>query len=211
MFSFFKKNKKPQIPTEVMVWMTWEAKYQGLVSDINNYLSSGTPLGLVAFFSRTLFELEEILKSQKVSFHRLDRVSERASTEKIPLVQANLLDEFVNQSRNPFGDRSPAVFLIAEQYPIYSPEARLLENLAMLTPQAKAYIYTDLESPLMKAFGVEQLVSLMERLGMKPNDCIKHAFVNKSISNAQKKLEAKVESEINTDSMQAWFSKNIRS
>jgi len=49
--------------------------------------------------------------------------------------------------------------------------------------------YLSLEDDLMRIFGGERLMGLMERLGMKEGEVIEHPWVNKSIEGAQRKVE----------------------
>ena len=49
--------------------------------------------------------------------------------------------------------------------------------------------YLSLEDDLMRIFGGDRLKTLMERLGMKPGEVIEHPWVNKSIENAQRRVE----------------------
>ena len=51
--------------------------------------------------------------------------------------------------------------------------------------------YLSLEDPLMRIFGSDRLGGLMQKLGMKPGEAIEHPWVNKSIENAQRKVEAR--------------------
>ncbi|MBI5507977.1 MAG: preprotein translocase subunit SecA [Deltaproteobacteria bacterium] len=46
-----------------------------------------------------------------------------------------------------------------------------------------------LEDDLMRIFGGERIMGLMERLGMKEGEVIEHPWVNKSVENAQKRVE----------------------
>jgi preprotein translocase subunit SecA len=49
--------------------------------------------------------------------------------------------------------------------------------------------YLSLEDDLMRIFGGDRLMSLMERLGMKEGEVIEHKWVNRSIEGAQRKVE----------------------
>jgi preprotein translocase subunit SecA len=46
-----------------------------------------------------------------------------------------------------------------------------------------------LDDDLMRIFGGEKMMSLMERLGMKEDEVIEHPWVNKSVENAQRRVE----------------------
>jgi len=49
--------------------------------------------------------------------------------------------------------------------------------------------YLSLEDPLMKIFASEKTSSMMKKLGMKEGEALEHSWLNRTISNAQKKVE----------------------
>lgn len=49
--------------------------------------------------------------------------------------------------------------------------------------------YLSLQDDLMRIFGSDKMIGLMERLGMKDDEPIEHPWVSKSIANAQKRVE----------------------
>lgn len=49
--------------------------------------------------------------------------------------------------------------------------------------------FISLEDDLMRIFGGDKIMGLMERLGMKEGEVIEHPWVNKSIENAQRRVE----------------------
>ncbi|MBI3180353.1 MAG: preprotein translocase subunit SecA, partial [Deltaproteobacteria bacterium] len=49
--------------------------------------------------------------------------------------------------------------------------------------------YLSLEDELMRIFGGDRIKTLMERLGMKEGEVIEHPWVNKSVENAQRRVE----------------------
>ncbi|XBC44819.1 MAG: preprotein translocase subunit SecA [Buchnera aphidicola (Schlechtendalia chinensis)] len=49
--------------------------------------------------------------------------------------------------------------------------------------------YLSMEDPLIRVFSSDRIIRIMKTLGMKHGEAITHSFVNKAISNAQKKVE----------------------
>ena len=49
--------------------------------------------------------------------------------------------------------------------------------------------YVSLEDNLMRLFGSERIVKVMDRIGLKEGEVIQHSMISKSIGNAQKKVE----------------------
>jgi hypothetical protein len=98
-------------------------------------------------------------------------------------------------------------FLFVEHYPTLGAEAAALESIEGIsaTRVQRVEFYVGLDEPLMAVFGGERLVGLMQRLGMPPDEAISHPMVDKSIVNAQKKLERRVRSVQPVDSDAEWF------
>lgn len=51
--------------------------------------------------------------------------------------------------------------------------------------------YLSLDDDLMRIFGSERIASIMDRLGAEEGEVLSHPFVNKAISNAQKRVEGR--------------------
>jgi preprotein translocase subunit SecA len=50
--------------------------------------------------------------------------------------------------------------------------------------------YLSFDDTLMRIFAPQNMVGMMQKLGMKPGEAIEHPWVNKAIANAQRKVEA---------------------
>ena len=151
MFSFFKKNKIPQVKSETKVWLNWEAKYQGFVKEIQQLKQEEKNLVVTAFFKRTMYEIEEILKNQQLDFQKIESFANSVQLKSIIIVSADDIQKMVDQGKTPFST-SPDYFLIPEHYPINSPEKKLLEDLYKLAPVSQVIFHFDLDDPLMQVF-----------------------------------------------------------
>jgi len=98
----------------------------------------------------------------------------------------------------------PVVFI--EHYPMKSKEQQLLEQLSL----QEAVFLTALDEPLLKYFGGEKLIKLMESLGMKEDEAIEHPMITQSLANAQEKIEAKVSLEQSARSQAEWMDRNLK-
>ena len=99
---------------------------------------------------------------------------------------------------NDYLDNKSVLFL--EHYPLYSKEANLLAGKNV----HEVWFLSSLGDPIFKLFG-DNLLSLMQKLGMGENECIEHNMVSKSILNAQKKLEKEVWSDFSATSGDDWL------
>jgi hypothetical protein len=101
-------------------------------------------------------------------------------------------------------------FLFTGHYPLPAPESNVLNTLSGLGSGISISFWISLEDPLLKTFGGDRLLTMMETLGVKDDECIEHSLVSKSISNAREKIAEKVKIEISANSEEEWFEKNLR-
>ncbi|MEO8713261.1 MAG: hypothetical protein ABI405_14110, partial [Parafilimonas sp.] len=71
-------------------------------------------------------------------------------------------------------------------------------------------IYSSLDEPLFNYFGGEKIAVLLEKTGMKEDECIQHALVTTALKNAQEKIAKKILIEQTTQSAADWFSRNMK-
>lgn len=97
-------------------------------------------------------------------------------------------------------------YVFAEHYPLYSKEVDLFKQLEL----TEVTILSSLDEPLFKQFGSENLVPLLEKLGMQPNEMIEHNMISSSIKRAQEKIAAKVLIENTANNQADWLLKNMK-
>lgn len=93
-----------------------------------------------------------------------------------------------------------------EHYPVKSKEDQLFDQLSL----KEAIFLTAVDEPLLKHFGGDKLISIMESMGMKEEDPIEHKLITQSIVTAQKKIESKVFLEHSTRSQAEWMKRNLK-
>jgi len=94
---------------------------------------------------------------------------------------------------------SPIIFI--EHHPMKSKEDLIFEQLSL----KEAIILTSLDEPLLKLFGGEKIIDIMQKLGMKEDEVIEHKMVSQSIANAQKKIEERMIVEQSVRSQSEWL------
>ncbi len=104
----------------------------------------------------------------------------------------------------PYNVEGKTVFFL-EHYPINSEE----ENLIQHWNAKEIFILNALDEPLFKQFGGDNVIGIMEKLGMRDDEHIEHSMISKSIKNAQKKIQEKVTIESTANSAAEWFRINI--
>jgi len=86
----------------------------------------------------------------------------------------------------------------------------VVEIAERLSCKPQICLHASLDDPLMKYFGSDQIVTLFKRLGMDESEAISHPFVTAAIQNAQEKIEAQVQRDVATESMEDWFRFNLK-
>ena len=66
------------------------------------------------------------------------------------------------------------------------------------------------EDPLLEMFGSQNILPLLEKLGLEEEEAIEHAMVTQSIKRAREKVEGKVSHEIKAKSPEEWFTLNLK-
>lgn len=214
MWLFSKKNTANRIDDKV--WITNSKKNNGLITDAKNYIENGK-LVLISYFFQNTYELisqilekENTLPAGRLVDYEKILAAGSVSQLKINFVAANLFHSQSFIDKLSF-DSHEIIILFAEHYPLFKTEK---ETLGMLNPLGKntSYgFYVSLDEKLMEIFGGDRIKILLTKLGLTEDEFISHLMVTNAIENAQKKIETKVSSEMKTNSMEEWFSKNFRS
>ncbi len=70
--------------------------------------------------------------------------------------------------------------------------------------------FSAIDDPLMRTFGGERIVALLDALGLEPDELIEHRMVSEAIANARRKLADRLGSGLpaRARSMEEWFTRN---
>lgn len=172
------------------------------------------------------------LKKKKTSFPAIDKIWMNADAKYRAMVSLTNADpnvvfihwfeESFNRLQTYLGTNNGSPFLymvreaihaplagkrliFAEHHPLIEKEKQVFENLKI----DKAEIWSSLDEPLLKKFGGERLVGMMERMGMKTDEIIEHPLISTSIRKAQQKIAKKLVVEHHASSQEEWFRKNL--
>jgi hypothetical protein len=155
------------------------------------------------------------LKEQQVPFFELnsDSAAEAALYDKVVCI-VNSLSLINSASGNSevrsFVKSGRVMFLFLGHYPLPTKDNKLIEEVKKLSPEAQLTFYSSLDEPIFNLFGGENLVGLLEKLGMNQDEVIEQGMVRKSMERAREKLQTIVKHEIAADSQEEWFEKNVK-
>jgi hypothetical protein len=184
------------------VWKTRAGQLKGMSTEAMRTITGGSDAVVVTFFNSRHQECKTFFERTGIPFVEVtDGIPPggRPSIYLLPAGKVNLHHKAALST--------PSV-LFHGMHPMPGRDGHVAEYFS----NAKAkWCFASLEDPLFKAFGMENVATLMETLGMKDSECVEHKFVDKAITSAQGKLEAKVRNELPASSEEEWFQKNMQS
>lgn len=210
MFSFFKKSPTP-IPFRDKVWKTENAAIKGLLMIAMMKLQKGQSCLVVSFFPTELERLKLFMQGYQMKFVFLDDFA----GEELPEVGIFIMSaSFLSKSTWPNSLSNSASRFGGEvhfsgHYPIQAKENPVLESLSHKGFNSFVFCLS-FDDPLLKMFGSENILPLLEQLGLEDEESLEHKMITQSISRAREKLEKKVSREITAHSPQEWFEKNVK-
>ncbi len=205
---FKKKPKHVDEPDEIY---TTRARADAAL--VNAAVAATRPVVVASFFPESLDRAQRLLTAAGVSTQALD------TSASIPALGTVLLLD-ASQVVSNFGFDGwllradcECSFLFVEHHPLQRTEQAVIDVLdqASTRKPQRVRFFVGLDEPFMKVFSGDKIVSLMERMGMPPDEAITHSLVDKSISNAQAKLQKRVPNAVPARSAEEWFRVNVES
>lgn len=210
MFSLFKKSS-PSILYTDKVWKRSEYALKGMLMMAMLRLQQGKPCLLAYFFESDGERLAGFMQENKLDFVRLDELSiPDSANASLFLVNAKELSKasitnFLKQNSSQFSGEA----LFSGHYPISSIEHNALQSLS-IAGFDKFVFCISFDDPLLRLFNSQNIVPLLEKLGLAEEEAIEHAMVTKSIQRAREKVESKVTREVQAKSSEEWFAINLK-
>ena len=208
-FSFFKKSE-PSIPYSDKVWKRSEYARKGLFMMAMMRLQGLKSCLIVSFFESETQNMIEFMNEHKLDFVQWDESISSQPTAALCLVQAKDLSKptlihFLKSNTAKFSGEA----LFAGHYPIQATEQVALKNLAV-AGFSKFVFCISFEDPLLKLFGSQNILPLLEKLGLEEEEAIEHNMVTQSVKRAREKVESGVKKEIPAKSPEEWFLLNVK-
>lgn len=209
MFSFLKKKKS--IKSTDKVWRSFIEKTRGIGIDIDAFLAEDQDIFIFYYFEDSKKWLVDLLNQKGIEFEDLDRANRTSKVVLVPAADIKSSSRVVDALRK-LSNPNSSQFLFANHFPKYYFEAEILEELIHLHDSViQSCFYVSLDEPLMRVFGSERIMVIMDKMGYKEDEIIQHNMVTKSIINAQKKIDVNVTNELRANSQEEWFNINLPS
>lgn len=101
------------------------------------------------------------------------------------LKEQGIGDAHMSLAGSVYSNHQPVVFV--EHFPLPEEEQRKFLDLGLV----EAVVFSALDEPLFRAFGGENLIQLMQKMGMKEDEEIEHKMISASVKRAQEKIGKK--------------------
>ncbi len=192
--------KSPPSNVEIdpdMVWLTDEAKYNGVRQDLLSKSNSrSVAILLIAHFPNVQAELETMLESYEGEVPAL--VVRAADLS--PSIAANF-----NVDENTVID-----LIVVERHPLVSEDERVLAGFADDLPcRCRVTYHVSLDDGLMQLFAGTGVREMLRKLGMQEDERIESRLVQRRIKQAQKKLTSLATGNRPAETAQEWLELNI--
>jgi len=205
MFSFL---KKPDVPAHIdKVWKTRQACLKGMITEALQVISKSGKSIIISWFDDRHLSLLEFLNKFQVPYILMDEYFELNENKTIYILNT----QFVSSSPHVDSLKAKQKTIIADgHYPLMDLENKVIEKLCGAETKNSVLFCLSLEDPLLKSFGSDNIISLLEKLGLDENESLDHPMIQKAIERAREKISASVLSEIRTQNESEWFTKNVR-
>jgi preprotein translocase subunit SecA len=205
-------SSKPKLPDySDKVWKSQSYAIKGLMTDALAFLVKNEVSIIATHFQESHEQLISFLTENSVPHFVTDASNcEEASlkSKEVLVVDVAFISTTLPKLLSNLQGKTKSHLLFFGHYPLPKREDKLLENLTPFKEVAISF-YSSMDNPLMAVFGATNVISLMEKLGMKEDEAIEHSMVTKAMQNARKKLEEKVTFEHAAHSEKEWFEKNL--
>lgn len=211
MFGWKEKNKALRV--EDKIWAEYMRKYDGILQDCDDLIRENYLVLIVFHFESTKDELQTLLHNRKRPWAEfkssldLTKWLDGYFSDKICMVSSDMIVSSITEDDSPIATDKKTHVIVAEHYPLYERDEDLIAWVNRI-PSSMICFYESLDSDLLKPFGSEQIVSLLEKMNWDKDTFMSHSFITKAIENAQRKISEKATGDVRSVSAEKWFEYN---
>ncbi|MEI6846605.1 MAG: preprotein translocase subunit SecA [Chlorobiaceae bacterium] len=181
-----------------LVYKTRREKYNAVVLKVVELQKKGQPV-LVGTTSVEVSEtISRMLRAKKIAHNVLnakqnDREAEivaEAGQKNAVTIATNMAGRGTDIKLGPGVRELGGLFILgSERHEARRIDRQLRGRAGRQGDPGESVFFVSLEDELMRLFGSERVISVMDRLGHEEGDVIEHSMITKSIERAQKKVE----------------------
>jgi len=181
-----------------LVYKTRREKYNAVVLKVEELQKKGQPV-LVGTTSVEVSEtISRMLRAKKIAHNVLnakqnDREAEivaEAGQKEAVTIATNMAGRGTDIKLGPGVRELGGLFILgSERHESRRIDRQLRGRAGRQGDPGESVFFVSLEDELMRLFGSDRVISVMDRLGHEEGDVIEHSMITKSIERAQKKVE----------------------
>lgn len=211
---FWRMKKRSLV--KYVFWMSDEACEAGLVADIRARLKDDQLVLVVTNFTESHQRVRARLTAAGVACQLIaDSAGFAAAALEafqrdhvvglIPFPALRLGEPYALAARITLAE---AAVLMADVYPTPARDALVEAFMLSLPYQSVLAGFVSLESRLIRTFGGERTLAVMQRLGLPPQERVEHPLLNRSLASARERLGKLVEDDQPMASEAEWFARH---
>src|SRR5574344_112252 len=180
------------------VYKTKRVKYNAVIEEIVSLVNAGRPV-LVGTTSVEISELlSKMLTMRKIQHNVLNaklhqkeaEIVAQAGRPGVVTIATNMAGRGTDIKLTPESKAAGGLAIIGtERHEIRRIDRQLRGRSGRQGDPGSSVFYVSFEDTLMRLFGSDRIVGLMDRMGYQDDDVIEHSQISKSIERAQKKVE----------------------
>ncbi|HEX4349709.1 MAG TPA: preprotein translocase subunit SecA [Verrucomicrobiae bacterium] len=193
-------TNKPNIrkDTDDSVYKTRREKFNAVVKEIKELYSQGRPVLVGTISVETSEMLSRLLKKEGVihsvlnaKYHEQEaEIVSRAGQRSAITIATNMAGRGTDIKLGPgIAELGGLHVLGTERHESRRIDRQLRGRCSRQGDPGSSHFFISLEDDLMRLFGSDRIVKLMERMGLEEGEELKHGLLNRSIQQAQKKVE----------------------
>jgi hypothetical protein len=193
LFSFLKSDKPVYVDK---VWKTRPVAMKGMITEALKSITQHQIPIVFCYFENTITEVISFLSTAGVPYFHLtnDSFGEASGQSNVVFVcDASLISSSTGLTGwlHTLSIKNKIQFLFAGHYPLPAKENKIIEKLSSSYPQGAITFCSAIDDPSFEPFGADRIMSVLDQMGLKEDECIEHAMVSKAMANAERKLKVK--------------------
>jgi len=210
LFSF--SSSKPSYSDKI--WKASVFCLKGMITDALLFITRKEAPIIISHFTEGQQKIIQFLSSNNVPYFLVDNSNQQEAWQQSQVVY--ILDwksikpheaiDFLTRILK----KTRAHLFFFGHYPLPSKENRLLDQFSVIQSPFNVTFYSSIDEPFFEIFGAANIISVMEKMGMRDEEALEHAMVAKAMLRARKKIESQVKFEHEASSEKEWFQKNIK-
>lgn len=210
---FSGKKTAKSVRDEDKLWSGRARKYDGILEDCEVLIKEDCLVLIVFHFKETKDEIQTLFHNRKRTWIELKSALDLSKwiegyyVDKICMVCSDMIVDAISENDSSIDTEKKLYVIVAEHYPQFERDEDVLAWTNRLSSSTICY-HESLDSELMKLFGSDKIIALLDKMNWDKNTFMSHSFITKAVQNVQKTISEKAIGDARSDSAEKWFEYN---